>query len=250
MNKEIGIGILDIYEQKDLESCYTSIPENLRENVFVASATKNKMVNSNYRQYGEVPMATLRNWIISQLRLNGFKYFFILHSNQIVDNPDIFEKTIKTANVFGTWFMLGDGIKSLPLEDEESKETLYATPQLNSEFMFILSNIVSNVGYFDERYFNTKDLDVLDYVIRLRKKGLYPPAHYNATIGDGLKKTTNEIKKIGFKDFPSMERSVGLSYGYFMHNHKYIPGQNEPAGITQEELLKFLETLQKNYAKK
>jgi hypothetical protein len=35
-----------------------------------------------------------------------------------------------------------------------------------------------------------------------------------------------------------------------MHKHKYIPGQNDPAGITQQQLISSLETLQKNYAKK
>jgi len=249
MKNETGIGILDIYDQEDLESCYTSIPKDYKDNIFVVSGTKNKMVNENYRQYGDVPMATLRNWLISQFRIKGLKYFFLLHSNQVVDDPNIFEKTIKMAEVFGTWFLLGDGAKSLPLEDEETKETLYASPELNSEFMFIFSNIINHVGYFDERYFNTKDLDVLDYVIKLRNKNLFPPAHYYATIGDGLKRIKKEIKKTGFFDFPSTERSVGLTYGYFLHNHKYIPGQNDPAGVTQEDLLKFVENLQKNYAR-
>lgn len=249
MNDKIGIGIIDIYEQEDLEVCYASIPEELKPNVFVASATNNTMVNEKYRKYGDVPMATLRNWLLSQMRLNEYKYLFLLHSNQIVDDPKIFENTIRLGEVFGTWVVMGDGKNSLPLEDEESGVTLHASPELNSEFMFILSSIVTNNGYFDERYFNTKDLDVMDYVLKLRKKGVYPPSHYHPTIGEGMKKSYHPIKKIGFKDFPDMHRSVGLSYGYFVHNHKYIPGQNDPAGITQEQLLSFLETLQKNYAK-
>jgi len=250
MNDKIGIGIIDIYEQEDLDSCYSSIPTELKENVFVVSSTKNKMVNDQYRVYGEVSMATLRNWLISQFRIKKYKYFFLLHSNQIVDDPNIFENTIKLGEVFGTWFILGDGKHGLPLEDENSGATLYASPELNSEFMFMLSGIISNNGYFDERFYNTKDLDVLDYVIRLRKKGVYLPDNYHPTIGEGLKKSYNSIKRIGHKELPDTHRSVALSYAYFVHNNKYIPGQNDPTGVTQEQLLHSLETLQKNYAKK
>ena len=250
MNFEIGIGILDIYGQEDIDVCYSTIPEELKAfNTFVASAAKNKPVNDNYRSFGDVPMATLRNWLISQLRINKFKYLFLLHSNQIVSDPEIFQKTIKIAETFGTWVLLGDGKNNLPLEDEETGVTLYASPELNSEFMFILSSIVNNNGYFDERFFNTKDLDVLDYVIRLRKKGVYPPAHYHPNIGDGIRKSYSKIQKIGFKDFPENHRSVGLSYGYFQHKNGYIPGHDEPAGVSQEQLLASLETLQKNYSK-
>jgi hypothetical protein len=249
-NNEIGIGILDIYTQEDLECCYSSIPEDLKPNIIVASSTNNKMVNEKYRKYGEVPMATLRNWLLSQLRINEYKYFFLLYSNQIVDDPKIFENTIKIAKIFGTWVILGDGSNSLPLEDEETGLTLYASPQMNTEFMFILSNIVKKIGYFDERFYNTKDLDVLDYIIRLRNANLYPPAHYNVTIGNGMKKNFNKITKLGFKEFPDNDKSVAISYGYFMHKYKYFPGQNDPVGITKEELLKNLQTIQQNYAKK
>ena len=250
MKTKIGIGILDIYEQEDLESCYSSIPIDLRDNVFVASATRSKMVNKNYRKYNEVSMATLRNWLIAQFRLNDYKYYFLLHSNLVIDDPQLFEKTIKLGEVFGTWAIMGDGKNSLPLEDEDSGTTLHATPELNSEFMFLLSGIVTNAGYFDERYFNTKDLDVLDYIIKLREKGVYLPAHYHPTIGEGTKRSLNIIKKIGFKDFPENHHSVSLSYGYFVHRNKYIPGQNDPPGVTQEQLVSSLEGLQKNYAKR
>lgn len=250
MKNEIGIGIIDIYAQEDLESCYSSVPEELKENTFVVSATNNKMVNEKYKKYGEVPMATLRNWLISQLRQEKYKYFFIFHSNQIIENANLFENTIKIGETFGTWVLLGEGKHSLPLEDEGTGVTLYASPELNSEFMFILSGIVTNNGYFDERFYNTKDLDVLDYIIKLRKKGVYLPANYHPTIGSGLKKNNSTIQKIGYKDIPDTHKSVGLSYGYFMHLHKYIPNNNDPVGVTQEQLISSLEALQKNYGKK
>ena len=247
---DIGIGILDVYSQTDLENCYNSIPEDLKSQVLVASSTNNKMVNEEYRKYGEVPFATLRNWLISQFRLKGYKYYFLLNSNQLIEDPKVFFNTIHLAETFGTWFIVGNGKNALELEDEESGLTLNVSADLNTDFIFTFSGIVKNNGYFDERFFNTKNLDVLDYIIRLRTKGVYPPNHYNPTVGSGIKTAKTFLEKIKFKDIPDQDRSVGLSYGYFMHQHKYIPTQNDPPAATQEELLKSLETIQKTYAKR
>jgi hypothetical protein len=247
---DIGIGILDVYSQEDLEKCYNSIPDEFRPDVLVASATNNKMVNENYRKYGDVPFATLRNWLISQFRLKGYKYYFLINSNQIVEDPKIFFKTIQLAETFGTWFIVGNGNNATELEDEDSGLTLNVSPDLNTDFVFTFSGIIKNNGYFDERYFNTKNLDVLDYIIRLRTKGVYPPNHFNPTVGKGIKTSKSFLEKINFKDMPDRDRSVGLSYGYFMHQHKYIPTQNDPPAVSQEELLKSLDTIQQRYAKK
>lgn len=250
IHDDIGIGILDVYSQQDLENCYNSIPEEFRKDVLVASATNNKMINDNYRKYSEVSFATLRNWLISQFRLKGCKYYFLLNSNQIVEDPKIFFKTIQLAETFGTWFIVGNGNNALELEDEDSGLTLHVSSDLNTDFIFTFSGVVKNNGYFDERFFNTKNLDVLDYIIRLRTKGVYPPNHFNPTVGKGIKTVKTFLEKIKFKDIPDQDRSVGLSYGYFMHQHKYIPTQNDPPAVTQEELLKSLETMQNTYAKK
>jgi len=250
MNNEIGIGILDVYDQEDLESCYNSIPEELKQNVLVASCSNNKMVNENYRKYNDVPFATLRNWLTTQFRIQEKKYFFLINSNQTITDVNLFENIIKLAEVFGTWMMTGPGSNNVELEDDTAGVTLNLSPELNTDFIFLLSGIVKNNGLFDERYFNSKDLDVLDYIIKLRTKGVYPPAHFNPTIGSGVKKTNTVIKKTGFKDIPDQHRSVGLSYGYFMHLHRYIPTQNDPVGVTQEQLLQSVDTIQKTYAKK
>jgi hypothetical protein len=252
MNDKIGIGILDIYSPEDLQNCYSSIPKDLQNNVFVVSNTKNKFLkNENSRNYDkDVSFATLKNWLISQLRIKDYKFLFLIHSNQVVTDPELFTNTIKTAETFGTWFMLGPGTKSLPVEDDEAGVTLYLTPELNDEFIFLYTGVIKNNGYFDERYCNSKNLDTLDYILKMRKKGIYPPNHYHPSIEKGLQKSNTPIQKIGFKDIPDLDKSVQISYAFFMHNHQYIPGQNDPAGVTQEELLKHMEDIQKNYAKK
>lgn len=259
MNKEIAIGILDLYTQEDLQNCWDSIPDEYKNydssltNVFVVSNNKNKpLKNVQTRQYStSVQLATMRNHLISQMRQHGCKYYFLLHSNQVIKDPQIFEKTLKLADTFGTWVILGPSTDNIPLEDDEKGITLNLSKKLNSEFMFLFSGIVKTFGYFDERYFNGLDLDVLDYVLKLRNKNAYPPTNYHPTITeDFIKSNGGTINKLGFKDIPDISRDVQLAYSYFFNNHKYIPTETDPPHVTQEELLKAMEIIQTNYAKK
>jgi hypothetical protein len=259
MNKEIGIGILDLYTQEDLQNCWDSIPDEYKNHddlltrVFIVSNNNNKPLSgAQTKQYSTpVQMATMRNYLISQMRLYGLKYYFLIHSNQIVKDPNIFEKTLQLADTFGTWVITGASTDNIPLEDDEKGITLNLSKKLNTEFMFLFSGIIKTFGYFDERHFNGLDIDVLDYVIKLRNKQAYPPTNYHPTIPSSwLESGIGNINKIGFKDMPDESRDVQLSYAYFFNNHKYIPTQNDPPHVSQNDLLKNMEIIQSNYAKK
>jgi hypothetical protein len=255
MKDKIGIGILDIYNQDLLDQCYQSIPKELQKNVFIASTGNNKILEASHKKYNpDVALATMKNWLISQMRIRELKYYFILDSNIIVEDQEVFEKTIKTAQVFGTWMITGPSNQPLPIEDDEAQITLNLSLGLNSSFIFLYSGIIKNNGYFDERFFNTKNLDVLDYIIKLREKKVYPPNNYNPIIQDGLKIVSAQIQKKNHIDSfdmitKDMPKDVQLSYGYFFHKHKYLPGQNDPIPVTKESLLESIEHLQKNYAR-
>lgn len=251
-NTEIGIGILDIYSDEDLQNCLTSIPDELKNNVVVVCNKKtSKQCDRHYSN--EVSFATLRNYVLTQLRIKGFKYYFILNSNITIKNSEIFKKTIDVANTFGTWFITGPGDNNVTLEDDTNNLSLNLSPNLNTNFIFLYSGMIKNFGFFDERYFDTKEFDILDYILKMRKKMVYPPNHYNPTIDiNDIEESNSTIEKINFKDIKDlgkekMSRSMELTFAYFYHEHKYIPYQNDPVGVTQEDLLKFMESLQKNY---
>jgi hypothetical protein len=256
MNKDIGIGIIDIYSDEDFELCYSSIPDFYKESVVVVSNKKknNKKANKNYDI--EVPFATLRNYIITQLRIKGFKYFYILNSNVRIKNPDVFNKTIEKATLFGTWFMLGPSDMGLvKIEDDDKQISLNLTPSLNSDFIFMYSGILKNFKFFEERYYNTYDFDIIDYIIKMRNSNIYPPKHYNPTIDiDDIEISSKEIEKINFKGFNDLQdnsnKSLDLSIAYFYYKHKYIPNQNDPSGVTEENLLDFMQKLQETYGNK
>lgn len=255
--KDIGIGILDLYSQEDLQNCWDSIPDKYKNHddlltrVYITSNNNNKPVlGAQTRPYTTaVQLATMRNFLISQMRLRNCKYYFLIHSNQVITDSNIFENTIKLAETFGTWVILGASTDNIPLEDDEHNLTLNLSKNLNSEFMFIFSGIIKTFGYFDERYFNGKDIDVLDYILKLRSKKAYPPTNYHPTITSGLESGIGNINKLGFKDIPDNDKTVELSYAYFFNNHKYIPTQNEPAYVSNSELLNVMGEIQKNYAK-
>lgn len=250
MKNEIGIAIIDVYGQDDLNACYDSIPEGI-ENVIVVSDTKNKLPDCERKQYGNgVPFATLRNWAINKFRIKDIKHYFLINSNQIITDPDIFDKTIKKAEIFGTWAFTGPANSILEIEDDEHDISLNLSDTLNSDFIYLFSGIVSNVGFFDERFFNTKDLDVLDYILRMRNKKVFPPTGYNAIIKDGLKTTRSKITKTNYKEIGDADQSINMSYAYFLTKYQYIPTQNDPKPVSKEELMTSLEEFQKNYAKR
>jgi len=250
MKDEIGIAIIDVYDQDNLNACYDSIPEGT-ENVIVISDTKNKLPDCERIKFGTgVPFATLRNAAINNFRIKGLKHFFLINSNQIIKDPNIFEKTIKMAEVFGIWFFIGPNSSNLVIEDDKHNISLTLSEQINSDFVYLFNGIVSNVGFFDERYFNTKDLDVLDYILRMREKKVFPPTGYNAIVYNGLETTRSEIKKPNYRELENPDQGVNMSYAYFLTRHSYIPSQNDPKSVSKEDLMTELETLQNNYAKR
>ena len=248
--KDVGIAIIDVYGQDDLNACYDSIPEGT-ENVIIVSNTRNKLPDRVTKTYtGSVPFATLRNWAVNHFRIKGLKHYFLINSNQIIKDSKIFENTIKMANVFGIWAFFGPSKSKMKIEDDENNITLNLSEDVNGDFMYLFNGIISNVGFFDERYFNTKNLDVLDYILRMREKKVFPPTGFIPII-DGVDQTKGSIQKPKYQELSKdADHTVNMSYAYFLTTHKYIPSENDPKPASNDELMASLEELQKNYSKK
>lgn len=246
MKEDIGIGIIDIYQQQNLDSCLESIPDDLKNNIYIVSNTNNVIKNFNYTRYDkEISFAGMRNKLLSQFRINKKKYLFMMYSNYAVTEKDFFESTIKNASTFGMWMMTGPGGNSFELEDEVSKNSLKISPELNGEVIFLFSGLIKKFGYFNEQLHSNNQLELLDFILKLRKEGLYPSNHFNPILDKGLYKVPSKMNKIN----QSKERADELSFGMFQHLHNFIPGYNDPPGITQEQLFSELERIQQIYAK-
>jgi hypothetical protein len=250
--KDVGVAIIDVYDQTNLNVCYDSLKDKV-ENLIIISNTSNILPENveNKKFTGQMPFATLRNYAINFFRIKGIKHLFLINSNIKVNNQNVFENAIKTANTFGVWFLLGPASSKLTIEDDENNSVLNLTDDINSDFIYIFNNIVSKVGFFDERYFNTKSLDVLDYIIRLRAKNLYLPNGYIGFIDKNLEELSGNLTKPNYKELSKeSDKSVEMSYAYFYTFHKYMPSKDDPKSASNDELMAVLKTLQENYSKK
>jgi hypothetical protein len=251
MRQDIGIAILDVYTQDDLTACVAHLPKT--DNIIIVSDTKNTIPNVfNVKRYGNgVPFATLRNWAISQFRIQcDIKHIFLVSTNQITKDTTIFDKVIKTAETFGTRVIFGPEVSVLSIEDDEKGIDLNLSEKINTDFIYISNDVVSEVGYFDERFFNTKTLDVLDYIERLREKKLHTPTGFNPMIVGDIQTTKSKIQKLNYKEMDDHDKTVDMSYAYFLHKYSYIPTQNDPKPVSNDDLMKTLEELQTNYGSK
>jgi hypothetical protein len=139
--------------------------------------------------------------------------------------------------------------KTLDVEDDNGL-ILKLSQKLNSKFIFTFKGVVNNIGFFDERFVNTQDLDVKDYIHRLKDKNLYVADGYYPTISINMVENKKTMENSYIKDFPNEDLMVRYSYGLFVHLHKYIPNHSDPTPKLESEVLQSVEFLQKNYAKK
>ena len=247
--KEVGIAILDIYDDKSLLKCIDSMSIGQDVSCYVISNRKVPLKGFQYDKVisHSVSMATLRNHALAHFRCHGIKYIFLLTSNVIIKDLNFIEKTIKTAETFGTWLLTGN-VEGSTILDDDSGQSLSINTKVEPNFVFLRSGVVGNLGYFEERYFNTSYLDVLDYVERARKIGIYPPTNFFATVGNIYDITDAAIEKIDHSDTLDKDnRSVGLSFGYFKHIHGYVPTIDDIKSVSRDDLMSFMQELQTLY---
>ena len=245
-----AIGILDLYDDESLKNVLSKVPENTY--IAVISNRKNayKPNVDKYISVDSASLANMKNLLLYDFRINDLEYYFILHTDQVIESSDIFEKIKKISETFGTWFLTGHADnKTLDVEDDNGL-ILKLSQKLNSKFIFTFKGVVNNIGFFDERFVNTQDLDVKDYIHRLKNKNLYVSDGYYPTISINMVENKKTMENSYIKDFPNEDLMVRYSYGLFVHLHKYIPNHSDPTPKLESEVLQSVEFLQKNYAKK
>lgn len=248
-----GIALLDLYDDDSLEECLKNTPQD--SYVCVISNRKTSFKNekiSNHIIIDKASLAHMRNLALHDFRINGLDYYFIIHTDQIIKNSSIFSKIQNIAETFGTWFLLGHvDNNTLNIEDDNGS-TLKISKKINTKFIFTFKGIIKNFGFFDEQIINSHDLDVHDYLQRLREKNLYPVDGYYPSISLEMSENKKKITNPYIQDFPSETDEVKYAYGYFLHKNKYIPNQEKTTYTSEKDgnVLKTIEFLQQNYAKR
>lgn len=248
---DIGIGILDVFSEKDLNNCLESIPDNLRETLLVVSnqrhSNKFNIKHKNYKRDSFI--SGLRNKILSQFRILNKKYIFILKSNVKILNQNIFTEAIERSKTFGTVIFSAAEGSVHKIEDTESDKFLPVCTQLNDSVFFILSSMIKYVGYFNENYIDNGNLDILEMIYKARTKNVYPKHPYFLCFPKEDYELTNSLLKVK-EDVETSKKIQEKSLGVFYYYNQYAPSHKEPQPITKEQLLDTLTFLQKNYAQK
>jgi hypothetical protein len=248
-----GIGLLDLYDDDSLNDVLSNIPQEVYTCVVSNRKTniKNDKIN-NHIFVDKVSIAHMRNLLLHDFRINDLDYYFLIHTDQIIENPSIFEEIKKLSETFGTWFLLGHADNNTLNIEDDNGLVLKISKQINTKFIFTFKGIIKNFGFFDEQFINSHDLDVYDYIHRLRSKNLYPLEGYFPSISIEMKENKKTITNSYIQDFPSEEDNVRYSYGYFLHKNKFIPNQQKVdyTSDNDEKTLKTIEFLQNNYAKR
>jgi hypothetical protein len=248
-----GIGLLDLYDDDSLTTILNQIPENTYITVVSNRNTsfKDQRINKHI-VVDKASIAHMRNLILHDFRINNLDYYYLIHTDQIIKDFAIFNNIQKISETFGTWFLSGHvDNNTLNIEDDNGS-ILKISKKLNTKFIFTFKGIIKNFGFFDEQIINSHDLDVYDYIQRLKNKSLYPKDGYFPSISTEMKENKKRITNSYIQDYPSEENSVKYAYGYFLHKNKHIPNQETINYTTEsdESVLKTIEFLQNNYGKK
>jgi len=256
MSKKIAVGIVNLSDENTFLKCKKSLPSVdyifSVHNTTDSNSLKYKHSYNRYISYGG-----LYNIILREILNTDADYIFLIRSNLIIEHPSILEDYIKTAQIYGTWFMSrGDKEdKNIIVEDDITKLNLCLYENLAHNFIFMLKSHIKHFGFFNEGYhnFNADDrvncLEAYDYYNKIESKMNYVPRGYFPDVEMSLAKIT-EIKAAHLR--PSLKDkntdNITRMYGQFYYNNKFIPGQHKTA--SKDKAITILENIQKIYAAK
>ncbi len=148
---KIGIGLLDLYDDDSLEESLKNIPENAH--VCVVSNRKTSVKNKKIQNHiivDKVSLAHMRNLILHDFRINDLDHYFLIHTDQIIEDSSIFEKVQKLSETFGTWFLLGHvNNDTLNIEDDNGI-VLKISKKINTKFIFLTIFIYNHFHIYDQ----------------------------------------------------------------------------------------------------
>ena len=266
MNNKIGLGIVTCGREEMFKQCVNSIPACVDTLVVVNDATpydkssypsnvKEVIQNSKHK-----PVGSSKNALLRYLIQDDVDHLFIMEDDVYVKDPTVFEKYIKTAETTGIWHMnmgyhgpanFKNGIPApRQIVDYGNGIELALNLHVVGAFSYYLRGIIKNIGYMDDRFINA--WDHCQHTARIARDGLHPPfwwfadvaGSYNL-IGD-LDPTliNSQIRK----DNPEWMKNIKEGAELFKHTMGFYPTQMPDVG--QDIVIKRLEEIQKNYARK
>jgi GT2 family glycosyltransferase len=238
--------------------CYVNDGTPYDDNIYTQTRNDNYEVVQHEHNLG---IACAKNSGLRKLIQNDCTFLFLIEDDVTVMDPDVFIKYIKAAEASGIWHMNfgfsnvynfnDDGTRAIRATlDYDGGNSLIFTPNLVAGFQFFHRSVIKNIGYMDERYSLLKNMEHVDHSYKAVKMGLLPAYFwwpdinnswdYLTTIKDSHKHS--QAKDNNFKE--------NFRMACTLFEHKYGVSPLKVPDTSEEEVLKRLEKIQNNYARK
>jgi len=114
-------------------------------------------------------------------------------------------------------------------------------------FSFYTREILDNVGYIDEEYYNA--WEHVDHTYNIIKAGYHPPFWHFADIFDSHKYMTEAPQAIDkssiAEDTEQWKKNVYGGREIYLRKHGHYP--NQPPHVSKEETLNIIKQIKKNH---
>lgn len=279
MSSKIGVGLITCNKPDRLKQSAPTIP-NVDELVIVNDGEpypsdvypKGAEVIQHSKNKG---VGISKNDALRYLMLEGCEFLFLMEDDVLIKNPNVFEAYIEAGETSGIWHLnyalqgpanrmqeqqgmdvenrhkLNQTSPPNPREiieyDDGTEIALY--PNCVGAFSFYLRGIIKAVGYNDERFINA--WEHVEHTYRIIKLGLHPPFWWFADINKSweyLEDIPNCIEESTITHTPEWMQNFRQGMAYFQHKYGCIP--QKISNAPKEDVLKVLERIEKNYARK
>jgi GT2 family glycosyltransferase len=257
---EIGVGILTYNRPEYYQQVLASVPRNKVGTLVVVNDGENSYATPQYDidqvilNNCQKGVAKSKNLLLKNLIDRGCKHLFLIEDDILIKDPNVFEAYIKAANSTGIHHLCYEKVannqstlKYVMEQQDGVKIGFYHNPQ--GAFMYIHSNIITKLGYFDENYTNA--FEHVDFAYNLITKNVMPPFWYFPDLLDSEKYLTdiegsNENSTITNKNL--YQENWNKSANYFVSKWGKFTNVIPDEGLLALQY-KLIE-LQSNYSRK
>jgi hypothetical protein len=258
-SSEIGVGLITYNRPEYYSQVLKNIPRNEIGHLTIVNDGDYIYVNQtdgddvicNNKQLG---VSKSKNIAIKNLVDKGYEHIFIIEDDILIKDPKVFQYYIKAAQSTGIHHLCfekiadnGKNLKYTITQPDGVQIGFYHNPQ--GAFMYINSNLIKKLGYFDENYTNA--FEHIDFAYNLINKKVAPPFWYFPDLLHSEKYLTdvsgsNENSSITNKG--SYQENWDKSAQYFIKKWRHFTNSIKDEGERnlQIELIK----IQNNYSRK
>lgn len=269
MSKKIGIGIVTYNAPERLKRSAFTVPDGIDKFVIVNDGTGHLYTSDCYPKHAEViqhsrnlSVGCAKNTALRTLIQEGCEHLFIMEDDILIKNSQVFEAYIKASEKTGNWHLLyayhgpgnflpdGKTINPRQVIDYGDGIEIALNQHCVGAFSTYTKGMIRHVGYHDER-FNTNSWEHIELSLRIVKAGMAPAYWWWPDIAQScnyLQEIASSTANTVIPHTKEWNDGVQTRGHLFKHLHGYYPTQMPDT--SPEEVLKRMDIMQQNYAKK